>query len=217
MTASCDRNKKSLDDLNHSNETRNKISREETDNELKTDSNDRKSLIDKLSENFMPNTIITEQDFNQALDDLFGKDEKKKIKLKIDSLWDSNEMLRFIYGEIVKEHLHVQQKTGDIIDFKSKGLDALSTGTLKIIYKEMLDFTAATNRDNKSKWGWGLIEHWKLKLYTPKTIGISIYADKNGSSFKFADEMTKYHERISYRINEFLLTPKSVKSKEIMA
>ena len=27
------------------------------------------------------------------------------------------------------------------------------------IYKEMLDFTAATNRDNKSKWGWGLIEH----------------------------------------------------------
>ena len=123
-------------------------------------------------------------------------------------------MMRPLLEDIIREHILIHEQTGDIEGFEKTGLDALAVSTLKVAYREIIDFVAATNSgDKKGKHGIGLIEHYKLKLYTPTTTGKTIYADKNGSFFKLADEMKRYHERISYRINEFMYKPKTWKSK----
>ena len=57
---------------------------------------------------------------------MFGKDDKNKIIHKIDAIFQANEMMRPIYEEIIKEHILIHTKTKGLMDFKSKGLDALS-------------------------------------------------------------------------------------------
>ena len=255
MGTSCDTGKKGLDKLHQDNELRNKLSQEDTDSIMDkvTDTErrlERNAIVNYLAEKFSPDTIITEKDFDKAILDLFGKDERKNIIHKIDGIFQTNEMLKPVLQDIIREHILIHQQTGELewkaslrklrdektgkiiyekdskgkfkldkkgkkipVMVKPKGLDALSISSLKVVYKEIIDFVSATNIDDKDKWGFGLIEHYKLKLYTPKTTGKTIYADKNGSYFKFANEMSRYHERISYRINEFMFKPKTLKSK----
>lgn len=219
MANKCDTGKKGLDTLNHNNEARNKVSAKNADDLTRASQNTerllrRSQIVTYLQDKFDPDTIIDESDFDKAIIDLFGKDDRKTILHKIDMVFDTNEMMRPLLLDIVREHVMIHQQTGLIEKFDKFGLEALAPSTLKVVYREMINFVAATNSgDKKGKFGWGLIDHYKVKLYTPKTSGKTVYADKNGSFFKMADEMTRFHERISYRINEFMYKPKTWKSK----
>jgi len=216
MANKCDTGKAGFDNLNNDNEARNKISAADADKKVKATGRllERENIVSELEKNNKPNSIIKEKDLDNAIKAVFGKDERKVLLHKIDSLFHTNEMMRPVLEDIIREHVVVHQKTGGIKDFNKLGLEALTPSSLKVVYREMNNFLAATNvGDKKGNYAVGLIKHFKVKLYTPKTSGKTVYADKDGSFFKFADEITRLHERISYRINEFMFKPKTWKSK----
>ena len=115
MGTSCDTGKKGLDKLHQDNELRNKLSQEDTDSIMDkvTDTErrlERNAIVNYLAEKFSPDTIITEKDFDKAILDLFGKDERKNIIHKIDGIFQTNEMRKPVLQDIIREHILIHQQ-----------------------------------------------------------------------------------------------------------
>ena len=109
MANKCDTGKKGLDTLNHNNEARNKVSAKNADDLTRASQNTerllrRSQIVTYLQDKFDPDTIIDESDFDKAIIDLFGKDDRKTILHKIDMVFDTNEMMRPLLLDIVREH-----------------------------------------------------------------------------------------------------------------
>ena len=144
MGTSCDIGKKGLDKLNQNNKLRNKLSQDDADSIMDkvTDTErwiERNAIVSYLAEKFSPDTIITEEDLDKAIFALFGKDERKSIIHKIDGLFQTNEMMRPVMEDIIREHVLIHQQTGEVKWDKSlkpkKDINTIIQEFMKTIFK----------------------------------------------------------------------------------
>ena len=126
MPTACDIGKKKVDNLNSDSEARNKTSHADVIKRTKQVADSERAMEKarikgRLAEIFVPDTVITEEDFDQAIIDLFGKDERRRLLHKIDDLYETNEMLRDVFDDIIQDHVYINQHSGSI--FRNIGQD----------------------------------------------------------------------------------------------